>query len=248
MGLKRRVGAALHRTRSRLRPPASALVTVNVAKQLGLEWILDIGANRGQFAERMRRVGFDGRILSLEPVSDAFAQLAAASADDPRWTIEQTAVGATPGTATIHVAGNSVSSSMLPMEQRHLDLAPQSAYGRDEEVPVTTVLAVLDGHGIDPASVLLKADVQGYEAAVLDGAGDRLPEVAALLLELSIVPFYEGQPLLPEMLARLTASGHLLWNLFPEGLTRHDGRLLWGDGLFVRADLAPEVIADRNAR
>ena len=40
-----------------------------------IDLLLDVGANEGQYALRMRRAGFQGRIVSFEPLSDAFAAL-----------------------------------------------------------------------------------------------------------------------------------------------------------------------------
>jgi FkbM family methyltransferase len=209
-----------------------------VARAMGVDTLIDVGANRGQFGQLMRRGGFEGEIVSLEPVADAFARLAAASAGDPRWTALKVAAGAHAGSLTMHVAGNSVSSSFLPMGERHREIGPETAYTRDEEVPVTTVADLLESRSIDPRTTMLKADVQGFEAAVLDGAGDHLGAFAVLQLELSMLELYEGQPLLPELVQRLDAAGHALWTFFPAFYDRANGRMWWADGLFVRKDLA----------
>ena len=238
MGLKHRAGVLLHNLHERVRVPPHAKLIGQLLQDLQVEWLLDIGANGGQFAQLMRRAGHQGRILSVEPVSDAYAALARAAAGDPRWVVERVAVGAAPGTQVIHVAGNSVSSSLLPMGERHLELSPESGYTRDEEVTVTTVEALVAQHGIDPRTAMLKADVQGLESAVLDGAGDGLGDFAMLLLELSLLELYEGQELLPELLTRLTGCGFELWTFFPAYIDKVNGRMWWADGLFVRADLA----------
>jgi FkbM family methyltransferase len=238
MGLKQRLGLAYLRTSERLRPPRQFTIMANLLTSLGVEDLIDVGANAGQFGSFMRRAGYTGRILSLEPVSDAFAALQQASAGDPSWRAEQVAVGAEPGTQVMHVAGNSYSSSFLPMADKHLELAPQSAYTRDEEVTVTTVAALCEAHGIDPTKAMLKADVQGFEWAVLDGAGDALGDFAAMLLELGLLELYEGQPLLPAFIDRLDRAGQSMWNLFPAWVDKGDGRLWWADGFFVRSDLA----------
>ena len=238
MGIKHTAGVLLHRASERVRVPNHAKVIAGVTRAMHVQTLLDIGANRGQYGQLMRRAGYTGDIVSLEPVSDAFAKLEAASAADARWSILRAGAGATAGTMPIHVAGNSVSSSFLPMGDRHLELAPQSAYTRVEEVPVTTVADVLTERSIDPRTTMLKADVQGYEAAVLDGAGDALGELAVLQLELGLLELYEGQPLLSEIVARLEAAGHTLWTFFPAFYDKANGRMWWADGLFVRSDLA----------
>ena len=238
MRLKRRAGTVLHNVRERVRVPPHARLMGDLAGDLQIEWLLDVGANRGQFGSVMRRAGYQRRIISLEPVSDAYAALQAVAGPDPLWAVEQLAVGAAPGRQVIHVAGNSVSSSLLPMGARHLELAAESAYTRDEEIEVTTVEAIAARHGIDPTRTMLKADVQGLESAVLDGAGADLGRYAMLELELSLLELYEGQELLPQLLTRITSAGFELWTFFPAYIDKVNKRMWWADGLFVRRDLA----------
>jgi FkbM family methyltransferase len=238
MGLKHRAGFLLHKARERVRVPPHARLMADLTRDLQIEWLLDVGANRGQFGKLMRRAGYDRRIVSLEPLSDAFAALQEVASADPLWSAQRGAAGAEPGRQVIHVSTNSVSSSLLPMGERHLELGERAAYTRDEEVEVTTVEAVVAAHGIDPARSMLKADVQGYESAVLDGAGPTLGRFAMLELELSLLELYEGQQLLPELVSRLTGDGFVLWTFFPAYVDRINKRMWWADGLFVRADLA----------
>lgn len=238
MSLRHHAGVLLHRARERVRVPPHARLMGQLTQDLDVEWLLDVGANRGQFGQLMRRAGFHRHIVSLEPVSDAFVALQSVAAPDPLWTVEQMAVGAEPDTQTIHVSQNSVSSSFLPMGDRHLELYASSAYTRDEEVEVTTVEALVARHNIDPRRTMLKADVQGLESAVLDGAGRALSDYAIVELELSLLELYEGQELLPELVSRLTSAGFVLWTFFPAYVDRVNKRMWWADGLFVRHDLA----------
>ena len=91
--------------------------------------VLDVGANRGQFGHELRRGHFDGRIVSVEPLSEAFAALSAAAARDSNWQVEQAAVAEQPGTLTVNVSQNSVSSSVL------LDAGAQCQGARRRRTP-----------------------------------------------------------------------------------------------------------------
>ncbi len=238
MRLKQRLGSTLHRARNRVRVPPHAKVIAGLLADLDIDCLVDLGANAGQFATLMRRAGYRGRILSVEPVSDAFERLSANAAADPRWDVVRAAAGSAEGTEVVHVSANSVSSSLLPMRDRHLELSTRSGYTRDEEVRVTTVATLVAEHGIDLRRTMVKADVQGFEGAVLDGMGRDVGSCAMLLLELSLLELYEGQALMPDLLTRLTASGLELWTFFPAYIDKVNGRMWWADGLFVRADLA----------
>ena len=89
--------------------PAAARKTLFAA--MGIDVVLDVGANSGQFARQMRGEGYAGRIISFEPLSTAYEQLAAAATGEPSWEIHQCALGNTVGTAKLNIAGNSWSSS-----------------------------------------------------------------------------------------------------------------------------------------
>lgn len=200
----------------------------------GIDTVLDIGANEGQYAALIRAAGFSGRIVSVEPLPDAFARLQRRSRTDAHWVGDRRAVGAVIGGTTIRVSANSYSSSVLPLTRTHLDVDPESRVVDSIEVEITTVVALADTHGLVPERTLLKVDTQGFEGAVLDGAGRWLDRAAAVQLEVSHVELYTGQALEPELTARLASHGLVPWTNDP-GISAADGRLLQSDVLFVRA-------------
>src|SRR5947209_16841119 len=92
-----------------------------------IDLVLDIGANEGSFIKDLRTdCGYQGRAVSFEPLSNPHHRLLKAASGDPLWTIApRCAIGDEDGETTINVAGNSVSSSLLPMLSTHLDAAPK---------------------------------------------------------------------------------------------------------------------------
>jgi FkbM family methyltransferase len=198
--------------------------------------LLDIGANIGQYGSAVRSSGFDGAIISCEPLPDAYAHLARRSASDPKWTALQTAVGDHAGTIEIIVAANSYSSSVLAMTDAHLSAAPGSHRIGVEQVAMTTVAEIVASHGVEPASTMLKIDTQGYESLVLDGAGPALNDFAAIQLEMSFVALYDGQQLYDSLMDRLTAQGFGIYAIEPGIGDPHSGRMLQCDVLFVQRE------------
>ena len=200
----------------------------------GIDRVLDVGANLGQYAAGLRIAGFDGRIVSCEPLLDLYTPLARRAVRDPHWTVLRTALGDEVGTATLNVSANAYSSSVLDMLPAHLAAAPGSGYVDKEEVPLTTVDELVEQHGLTPGRTLVKIDVQGFESAVLAGAAGALPALAAVQVELSLVPLYDGQPLMADTVDRLAAAGLSLWALEPGFTDARSGRLLQCDGVFLR--------------
>ena len=165
-----RDGRALRDTRLRL------------LREREVEVVLDVGANAGQYARRLRDDGYEGVIVSFEPLAEAFERLESAAIDDPKWHTMRMALAEKPGTATIHVSANSYSSSFLPITDRCVDAAPDAAYVGTELADVAT----LDVLALPPGAAMLKIDVQGTESSVLRGARELLRRVEAVEAELSL--------------------------------------------------------------
>jgi hypothetical protein len=80
----------------------------------------------------------------------------------------------------------------------------------------------------------LKIDTQGYEAEVLKGAVGLLDRVAGLECELSILPLYDGQPLIDEMIRSLYQKGFRLVEVTPGFFEEGTGYPLQMDGIFLK--------------
>jgi FkbM family methyltransferase len=214
------------------RDPYSSRLARTLRSQ-AIDTVLDVGANVGQFATLLRNAGYRGRIISVEPLSGAYAQLHRRAARDGAWQSVNAAIGDAGTTAIMHVSANSFSSSILPMTSAHVAAAPGSESIGTEEVAMTGVPDLVTKYGVDPAHTLLKIDTQGFEGHVLDSAADLVGQFAAIQLEMSFVELYAGQPLFEELKARMEAAGLSLWSL-DAGISDQQGRLLQCDGLFLR--------------
>ena len=161
-----------------------------------IETLLDVGANEGQFGKRIREADYRGRIVSFEPLPEAHEKLSAAAARDGNWLVaERCALGAAPGRATLNVAANSVSSSLLPMLDRHIAAAPGSHYVGTAPVEIARLDDVLARYvAPDSGPLALKMDTQGFEGAVLKGAEQSLARIGLVYFEASLTKLYEGAP------------------------------------------------------
>lgn len=228
----RKFGLDIHR----YSPSAYSSPLNRSLQRFNIDLILDVGANKGQFASEIRRCGYAGNIVSFEPLSDAHERLMQASRDDGKWEVfPRCALGDHDGEAEINIARNSLSSSILPMLESHRIAAPDSAYQGREIAPLKTLDSVAMPYLERFHAPFLKIDTQGFEWQVLDGACDSLPLVQGVLLELSIVKLYEGQHLWLDLIARLEAQGLILWAFEPVFSDPRDGRTLQVDGVFYRA-------------
>jgi FkbM family methyltransferase len=199
-----------------------------------IDLVIDVGANVGQYARTLRTQGYRQRIVSFEPLPQAFAKLSRAAARDIAWTCYPFALGPTLARGDLNVSQNRVSSSLLPMLERHVEAAPNSRYLTEVEVEIRPLDSFMHELDIGSHRTHLKLDVQGYEMGVLQGARSSLEHVQLLELELSLVPLYEGQPLFRDVLTRLEQLGFELVSLAPGFADPRTGHLLQFDAIFDR--------------
>ena len=75
--------------------------------------VLDVGANAGQYACEVRRGGYQGRIVSFEPLSAPHQILSRIAEKDSRHECRQIALGNSDQIQLMHMSSNLVSSSLL---------------------------------------------------------------------------------------------------------------------------------------
>ncbi len=199
----------------------------------GVTVLLDVGANEGQFAALVRARGFEGRLVSFEPVPEAYEKLAQARAADASWTGVHAALGSRRGTLPMTVTADTRCSSLLPVGAI-AEYIPVAAPARTIEVPVERLDALWEELVRTGDVVALKIDTQGYEVSVLDGLGERLAEVTVLEVELALLPLYEGGSALEVLLPWLTAAGFGVVSLDDGHVDRATGQVLDVDVLLRR--------------
>jgi FkbM family methyltransferase len=230
--LARRLGYDLL-PRAKVKHPQAQLQLI--LERGGFDAVIDVGANIGQYAGRLREWGWRGPIVSFEPLPEAHARLTEAAAGDAGWTVApRMALGAAEGRAMLEVSAESDMSSLLPQNELLGRISPSSLVTGRVEVPV----ARLDRVGLlgrsDWRRLFLKLDVQGFEPAVIEGAGGLWPRIHGIQIELAVLPVYEGELGWQAMLARLSDLGFEPHLFIPGYFSRSLARLVQMDGVFLR--------------
>jgi FkbM family methyltransferase len=201
-----------------------------VLENFGCEYIVDVGANRGQFALVARKIFPKAKIQSFEPLAEPVQVFKRIFEQDPNTTIYPFAIGPTKMTSTIHITNDDDSSSMLPITKMQSGMFPGAAEKEIRQVMVYPLSELIDPASI-PFASLLKIDVQGYELDVLQGCEDILEKFSYLYVECSFIELYEGQALAHQIIAWLQERGFILssiHNLF----YGKNGMAIQGDFLF----------------
>src|SRR3990172_2393008 len=115
---------------------AAACEHERLLKTLGCATVVDIGANRGQFALVSRRCFPAANIISFEPLAAPARRFRTILDKDPRVTFHQVAVRAACGEAVMHVAAKDDSSSLLPILSLQESLFSGTSEVRTETVQI----------------------------------------------------------------------------------------------------------------
>ncbi len=201
-----------------------------------VDCVLDVGANRGQYARLLRKAGYRGQIVSFEPVPAIFAELAKASAADDRWSVHQLALGRTEGTIPMHVVPGTMSSLLAPSEYG-IGRYEQLRQVTQVDVPVRRLDGLLETLAeVQGRRLFLKMDTQGYDLEAFAGLGDRVEQVVGLQSEVALLTIYDEMPRLPEALAVYEAAGFAVTGFYPVTREWRTWRVLEFDCVMARAE------------
>lgn len=205
----------------------------------GVDLIFDVGANKGQYAEKVFAHGY-GR-------ADRLLRAALRAARRARGEEPQTP-GVGGGRALLHRRpdgrdrGEHFRELDRELDPAALGRTPPGVPGRGlrghrEGAHVPAPLDErFDRHLGEATRPFLKIDVQGFESEVLDGARRSIPHLVGMQVELSLVDCYEGQKgSFSQMIRRIEEMGFELIRFFPSFIDTATGRWLQADGLFFRS-------------
>jgi FkbM family methyltransferase len=156
--------------------------------------LVHLGAHEGQELPAYRRIGaFPIALIEAHP--EIHSRLAAIMADHVDVTTVHAAVSDREGPMTLHVVANDQCNSLLPIGTLGR-LLPNIIERATIEVPGRTLDSLFaewraSGAAIADANVLV-SDIQGAELMALQGGRSILPQLDAVVLEVSFDDLYTG--------------------------------------------------------
>ena len=197
---------------------------IDFIRSRNIDVVIDIGANVGQYAARLREDGYAGWIVSAEPVRAPYDVLAARAGTDPRWKLLNVAFGDSEGVAEINVSEASVLSSIRSQSAKAAAFNPEAKVVRKEPIRIVRLDDVFPE--FPKGRAFLKIDTQGYEQQVLMGASGCLSEFLGVQMELPIIHLYEGTWQFHEAVAYMVERGFEICTISPVNFDQADATSL----------------------
>ncbi|MFK4489223.1 FkbM family methyltransferase [Bradyrhizobium sp. USDA 336] len=193
--------------------------------------LVDLGANKGQFALFARGMFPGIRIESFEPIPACCSVYLEIFDGDSGARIHQTAIGPQNSKSSMFITVQNDSSSLLqPGEMQRAIF--QTHVAEKQEITISTLERVLTPQEITRPA-LLKIDVQGYELEALKGCQSMLSLFDDAYVEASFVELYKGQALVPAIIDFFFHQGFHLRGVFNQHVDRKRGPVQ-ADFLFSR--------------
>jgi FkbM family methyltransferase len=168
--------------------------------------VIDVGANIGQFAVAAAKLFPGAEIHSIEPYPQCVERLRRNVCNLVNINVYPVAVGESEKEVDFHLNSHSHSSSILSLAKAHRAAFPGAVETATVPVRLTTLDRLFGGVQLRPP-VLLKLDVQGYEAMTLRGGLATLKRVEHVILEASFKPMYEGETLFMDIVRLMERHG-----------------------------------------
>ena len=201
-------------------------------KDLNIKTIIDVGANEGGFASKIRQIFPDAMIYSFEPIEDCFNKLRVNFEHDKFFKAFNVACSNTKGSSAFNINSNSGSSSMLKIGRTHLNAYPDAIEQKIIEIETVKLDQFFNDIRLTEP-VLLKIDVQGAEKKVLEGARELLKKIKIVFIELSFQSLYNGQPLAGEIVTYMYDNGFNFTGVENVSQNINNGMFLQADAFFV---------------
>ena len=202
-----------------------------------IDLVLDIGANEGQFAEKLIEHGYKKKIISFEPIEDVHKILKKNSKAHDNWIVyENFGFGKINETKLINISKNSVSSSILEINKTHLDIEPDARTISKEEIRLITLNDFLSQNEYKDKKIFVKIDTQGYEENILLGADKVLNQISTIMIETSISKVYDQEKDYLEMINLMKSFGFHVWSVERGFTNKKTGQVLQLDIIFVNSD------------
>lgn len=208
--------------------------------------IFDCGANVGFVSYQFYKKFKQSMIYAFEPNPSVYEKLVR-NLDKEKESIKAFNLGIdnTSGNLEFFKNNNTGTSSFLEPNDFHRSHMARKY--QKVEVPVISISEFCNKKNIDTISIL-KLDIEGFELKALQGCETMLKnqQIDFVFAEVNLIPTYEGQPLLEEIIAYLRKLNYIPYNFYGNNETILRESIIT-NVLFMSNNIAKEMIAKKGA-
>lgn len=210
---------------------------IKILDDIKTDLVLDIGANKGQFAMALYDYGYKNKVMSFEPLSFIYDSLKENSKNNNLWHVyDRCCVGESEKMVNVNISNLVGNSSILDIKSTKYNV-PESHYIKKENVAQITLATLNENQLINKSkNIFVKMDIQGYEHYVISQLPFINYKINGFYLELSLVNLYENQKDYLFICNQLKEYGYDLVYVEPEYI--RSNRMVQFNGLFLHSSLS----------
>jgi FkbM family methyltransferase len=208
-----------------------------LVKSKSVDLVVDVGAFQGEFAKGLRRVGYDGQVVCVEPNPDRHRELERAAISH-RLHLCRNSVGSVPGSALLMVPQDASFASTIPFSPVAQDIfgtlvSPMREF-QVQQLPLSIIIRDFQRTtGANCSSIMLKSDTQGLDRMVVQSLGEFLDITRVILVEVPVIELYEGVGSLSEHNEFYESLGFIAAGAYPVSWTSA-GEIVEFDFVYIK--------------
>jgi len=181
-----------------------------------IDYVIDVGANEGQFALSLRRINYKGDILSFEPTSKPYKKLVENSKNDSHWNVMKIALGEKKELRKINVfEASDLNSFYEASELGKSRFNKRMKKIKTETIEIKTLDSILKKIDLKNKNIFLKIDTQGFDINVFRGAKKHMSKICALMSEIPIQKIYKTTQSYHDILKEYESHKFQISGIFP---------------------------------
>lgn len=219
-----------HRLLPNERPVGDMQCLLEDLRKRGLQcsFIMDVGANRGQWSRMAKNIFTEAEFCLIEPQIEMFNSLQNFCDEFENSFFVNAGAGACKEAKTLTVWDDLLGSSLLPVV--NCDLKKNN---KQREIEIITIDSIIAKRKVN-APELIKLDIQGFELEALKGAEQTFGVTEVYILEVSFFAFERAMPVFADVINFMLERNYVVYD-FAGFLRRpYDGALGQCDICFVK--------------
>lgn len=181
---------------------------------INFKYILDVGANLGEWTRMAKEIYPDSVVYMIEPLSEMESNLKKICEEFPGTKYFPNGAGSKIAEHPLTTWGDDLAgASCLNSENEYF-----KSLNKQRMIKIITIDSLIENKQIEIPE-LVKLDIQGFELEALKGATMTFGKTEAFILETSLFEFTKGTPILSEVVIFMADRGYEIYD-FPGFLRR----------------------------